>query len=381
MALSPAGTINNVISMNGLGASADRSANQSQGTGQGANAFAGSAVANAQAQNAALFQIPTAGNATSAGIGTASAGTNLVAGSPAGSSVGRPVPTMLTIPALQIPGITLPATSAPPTETAPTFAAFPPPTGPGFAPVVPGIVFPQPSLNSAQQLVAPQTSLLSVPTLTLEPAPPEEEEEELPALQPLPTLNLSNEATELPNLSLSNAATELPNLSLSNAATELPNLSLSNAATGQPLALPALLGLPAFNLSPTSTLSLADVPVIGLPTPLLDTNTDAANLDTDTDAANLDIDTDAADLVDDAIETTEEASVEEAETEEVVDEDHPDPFGLNNAAANFAVTPIRFLDNRVLSPTENGGDTSNSGSQTASNQESTSVGNLFDVTA
>ncbi|MDP6353871.1 MAG: hypothetical protein QF473_02130 [Planctomycetota bacterium] len=357
MALSPAGTINNVISMNGLGASADRSANQSQGTGQGANAFAGSAVANAQAQNAALFQIPTAGNATSAGIGTASAGTNLVAGSPAGSSVGRPVPTMLTIPALQIPGITLPATSAPPTETAPTFAAFPPPTGPGFAPVVPGIVFPQPSLNSAQQLVAPQTSLLSVPTLTLEPAPPEEEEEELPALQPLPTLNLSN------------------------AATELPNLSLSNAATGQPLALPALLGLPAFNLSPTSTLSLADVPVIGLPTPLLDTNTDAANLDTDTDAANLDIDTDAADLVDDAIETTEEASVEEAETEEVVDEDHPDPFGLNNAAANFAVTPIRFLDNRVLSPTENGGDTSNSGSQTASNQESTSVGNLFDVTA
>jgi hypothetical protein len=339
MALSPVGTVNNMISLNGLGASAGRSANQGQGTGQGTNAFAGAAVNNAQAQNAALFQIPIAGNATSAGIGSASAGTNIVAGSLAGNSLGRPAVTTLTIPTLNIPGIA-PGT---PTQTPLTFAAFPPPTGPGFALVGTGFVLPQPNLNSsAQQFVAPQTSLLSVPTFNLEPTAPEEEEEPL-TLQPLPDFNLSNAATE------------------------------------RSLVLPGLPSLPSFDLNPINTLSIADIPVISLPEPLLDTNTEAANLDTDTAAANLDTDTEAAGLIDGTAdaEDTEETSTEEAEAEEA----RPDPLRLNNAAANFAIRPIRFLDDRVLSPTENSGDASNTGTQNAVNVEGTSVGNEINVTA
>lgn len=334
MALSPVGTISNVISLNGLGASADRSANQDQGTGQSASALVGAAVNNAQAQNASLFQMPTAGNLNSTGIGDTSAGTNIVAGSPAGNSIGRSVPTTLTIPALHIPGITPQATQAIPTQTTPTFAAFPPPTSPAF-----GVILPQPSLSGAQQFVAPQTSLLSVPTFNLNPTAPEEKEEPL-------ALRL------------------------------LPNLGLSNAATGRSLALPSLSSLPSFNLRPINIISVADVPVLRLPTPLLDTNTEAANLGTNTEAAGL------IDGTADA-EETEEVSTEEAITEEAeeAEEVRPDPLRLNNAAANFAIRPIRFLDNRVLSPTDNGGNVSNSGSQTASNVENTLVGNSIDVTA
>ena len=342
MTLSPAGTINHVISLNGLGASAGRSANQSQGTGQGADAFIGAMVDNAQTQNAALFQMPTAG-----------------------SSVGPTMPVTLTIPDLQIPGIATSATQATLIPTVPTFAAIPPSSGPRFfTPTGPGLVLPQPDLlNTTQQLVASQTSLLTVPTF--EPASLEEEEEEAPP----PRFNLPG---------------------------------LSNAATERSLALPNLPSLRAITLNPATTISIADIPVIGLPTPLLDTNTEAANLDTDTEAANLDTNTEAANLVDDATEAedtdaasldtntdaanlvdnateteeTEEASAEEAAAENA----RPDPFGLNNAAANFAILPIRFLDNRVLSPTDNGGDASNSGSQTATSVENTLVGNNINVT-
>jgi hypothetical protein len=360
MTLSPAGTINHVISLNGLGASAGRSANQSQGTGQGADAFIGAMVDNAQTQNAALFQMPTAG-----------------------SSVGPTMPVTFTIPDLQIPGIATSATQVTLIPTVPTFAAIPPSSGPRFfTPTGPGLVLPQPDLlNTTQQLVASQTSLLTVPTF--EPASLEEEEEEAPP----PRFNLPG---------------------------------LSNAATERSLALPNLPSLRAITLNPATTISIADIPVIGLPTPLLDTNTEAANLDTnteaanldtnteaanldtdteaanldtnteaanlvddateaeDTDAASLDTNTDAANLVDNATETeeTEEASAEEAAAENA----RPDPFGLNNAAANFAILPIRFLDNRVLSPTDNGGDASNSGSQTATSVENTLVGNNINVT-
>jgi hypothetical protein len=334
MALSPVGTVNQRISLNGLGASAGRSANQSQGTGQSASALVGAQLNNAQAQNAALFQIPTAGNATSAGIGSASAGTNIFAGSPAGNSLGRPATTTLTIPTLHIPGFT-PGT---PAQTTPTFAAFPPPTGPAF-----GLILPQPSLSGAQQLVAPQTSLLSVPTFNLNPTAPEEEKEPL-------TVQL------------------------------LPNLGLSNTATERSLALPDLPGLPAFNLSPINIISIADIPVIRQPEPVLDTNTEAANLGTDTEAAGL-IDG-TADAEDTEEVSAEEAIPEETSTEEAeAEEARPDPLRLNNAAANFALQPIRFLDDRVLSPVDNGGDVSNSGSQTASNVENTLVGNNIDVTA
>ncbi len=235
MSLSAAGVINNSVSMNGFGAIADRSGNQNQGTGQNANAFNGANTVNEQLQNNVLAQMPTAAN-----FSNTAATTSIVGASPAGSALGNPFPTTLTIPTLNFSGFSpaAPASAVPAGRPAssvfsaiPSFSAF-------------GFSLPQPNFGLAQQLVSPQSSLLSVPEVNLEPEPPEEEE----------ALSLSPETPSL----------------------ELPQIS--SAPTQRNLFLPALPALPVINLSPQNSASLLNLPRIGLPTPQLNTNTAASAL-------------------------------------------------------------------------------------------------------